>query len=217
MEESIMGALEKAEKYMKGTTTVGLTCKDGTVLVSDKRATMGTLIAHRIVKKSFMIDNHIGATVAGSVADAQAMIRWMQAEAKLYRMRSGKEMSVEAAATLLGNILFQQRGYPMIIQVILGGIDKKGARIFSLDPLGSCIEDNVIATGSGSPVAYGVLEDHYKENLSLDECTKIGIRSLKAALKRDAMTGDGIDVVEITSKGFRKLTSNQIEKISQTL
>jgi len=212
-----MDVMEKAKKYMKGTTTVGIACEEGTVLVSDKRATMGTLIAHKIVQKSFMIDRHIGATVAGAVADAQTMIRWMQSEATLYRMRQGDEMSVEAAATLLSNILFSQRYYPMIVQVILGGVDEKGARLFSLDPLGSSIEDKIIATGSGSPVAYGVLEDNYKEDLPLKECTKIGIRALRSALKRDAMTGDGIDVVEITGTGFRKLSSNEVEKISKAL
>lgn len=212
-----MDALEKTKEYMKGTTTVGIAGKDGVVLVSDKRATMGTLIAHRIVHKSFKIDKHIGATVAGSVADAQALIRWMQAEAKLYRMRQGEEMSTEAAATLMGNILFSQRYFPMIVQVIVGGVDRKGARLFSLDPLGSNIEDKLIATGSGSPVAYGVLEDSYSENLPLAECTKIGIRALQAALKRDAMTGDGIDVVEITEKGFRKLSEDAIKKITKAL
>ena len=85
-----MEAMEKAKEYMKGTTTVGLVCKDGIVLLSDKRATMGTLVAHKIVQKSFTIDKHIGATVAGAVADAQALIRLLQAEAKLYRMRRGR-------------------------------------------------------------------------------------------------------------------------------
>lgn len=212
-----MDAIEKAKEYMKGTTTVGIACKEGVVLVSDRRATMGTLIAHRIVQKSFMIDKHIGATVAGSVADAQALIRWMQAEAKLYRMRQGEEMSTEAAASLLGNIMFSQRYFPFIVQVIVGGVDSKGSRLFSLDPLGSNIEDKVIATGSGSPVAYGVLEDSYKEDLPLRECTKIGVRALQSSLKRDAMTGDGIDVVEITEKGFQKLSTEELEKITKAL
>lgn len=212
-----MDALEKTKKYMKGTTTVGIACKEGVVLVSDKRATMGTLIAHRIVQKSFMIDKHLGATVAGAVGDAQALIRWIQAEARLYRMRQGAEMSTEAAATLMGNILFSNRYYPMIVQVIVGGYDSEGARLFSLDPLGSSIEDKLIATGSGSPVAYGVLEDNYNENLPLSECTKIGVRALRAALKRDAMTGDGIDVIEITKEGFRKLSEEEVKKITKAL
>ncbi len=209
-----MEAIEKANEYMKGTTTIGLTCKNGVVLVSDKRATMGTLIAHKVVQKSFMIDKHIGATVAGAVADAQALIRWVQAEARLYRMRKGKEINVEATATLMANILFSSRYYPLIVQLIIGGIDKNGPKLFSLDPLGSSIEDKVIATGSGSPVAYGVLEDTYKEDLQIDECVNVGVRAIKSALQRDAMTGNGIDVIKITKDGFKKLTENEVEKIT---
>lgn len=212
-----MEVTEKAKEYMKGTTTVGLACKEGVVLISDKRATMGTLVAHKIVQKSFMIDKHIGATVAGAVADAQALIRWMQAEAKLYRMRKNEEMSVEAAATLMANILFSSRYYPMIVQVIVGGFDGKGARLFSIDPLGSSIEDTTIATGSGSPVAYGVLEDSFKKDLPLDKCMKIGVRAIKSALERDAMTGDGIDIVKITKDGFKKFSDEEVKKITNSL
>ncbi len=201
----------------KGTTTVGLACKNGTVLVTDKRATMGSLIAHKIVQKSFPIDKHIGATVAGAVADAQALIRWTQAEARLHRMRKGDELSVEAAATLMANILFSQRYYPMIVQLIVGGYSKDGARVFSIDPLGSSIEDKMVATGSGSPVAYGVLQDSYNENMSIEEGVKVGIRAMKSALARDAMTGDGMDVVTITQDGWKKFTDSEVEKLAKEL
>jgi proteasome beta subunit len=212
-----METMEKVKEYMKGTTTVGLACKDGVILASDKRATMGTLIAHKIVQKSFKIDKHLGATVAGSVGDAQSLIRWMQAESKLYRMRKGEEMSVKAASTLTGNILFSQRHFPMIVQLIIGGMDKEGASLYSIDPLGSSIQDNFIATGSGSPMALGVLEDNYKEGLSLKEGIPLSIRALRSALERDAMTGDGIDVVKITEEGFKKLTENEIKEITKTI
>lgn len=212
-----MEAIEKVKEHMKGTTTVGLACKDGVVLVTDKRATMGSLIAHKIVQKSFMIDKHIGATVAGAVSDAQTLMRWMQAEAKLYRMRKGEEISTEAAATLMANILFSQRYFPMIVQAIVGGVDKKGSRMFSIDPIGSAIEDKVIATGSGSPVAYGVLEDSFKEDMSVEAGTKIGIRALKSALERDAMTGNGIDVVKITKEGFERLPEEEVNKIVKSI
>ncbi len=197
----------------KGTTTIGLACKEGVVLVTDKRATMGTLIAHKIVQKSFAIDKHIGATVAGSVADAQALMRWMQSEARLHRMRKGEELSAEATATLMANILFSQRYFPMIVQVVVGGYAKDGGRVFSLDPLGSSIEDKMVATGSGSPVAYGVLEDSFKEGLSIDECAKVGVRAMRAALERDAMTGDGLDVVKITQEGFKKFTPEEVDGV----
>jgi proteasome beta subunit len=208
-----MENLDKIKEYMKGTTTVGVTCKDGVVLASDTRATMGTLIAHKFVRKSFMIDNHLGATVAGAVADAQALIRWIQSEAKLYRMRQGTEMSVDALSTLMGNIMFSHRYYPLIVQLIVGGTDKKGPKLYSIDPLGSSIEDTVISTGSGSPVSYGVLEDSYREGMSVDEGIQLAVRALRASLQRDAMTGNGIDVVKITKEGFVKLSDKEIEKL----
>jgi proteasome beta subunit len=212
-----METLEKVKEYMKGTTTVGLVCKDGVVLASDKRATMGTLVAHKFVQKSFQIDLHIGATVAGGVADAQTLIRWTQAEAKLFRIRTGEEMSVEAASSLMANILFSQRYFPLIVQLIVGGVDRKGPRLYSLDPLGSWIEDKMTATGSGSPVAYGVLEDSYQEDLPVSEGVKIGARALRSALARDAMTGDGIDIVVITEEGFKKFSKEEVEELLKTL
>ena len=206
-----MEAIEKTKEYMKGTTTVGLVCSDGVILATDKRATMGTLIAHKFVQKSFMIDKHIGATVAGMVSDAQMLIRWIQAEARLYKMRKGEEMSIEGVATLMSNILHSQRYYPMIVQLIVGGVDKKGTKLYSIDPMGSMIEDKIIATGYGSPVAYGVLEDNYKDGITIEEGMKIGTRAMKSALKRDAMTGDGIDIVKITrDKGFQRVSVDEI-------
>jgi proteasome beta subunit len=120
-------------------------------------------------------------------------------------------MSVEAAATLMANILHGQRYYPMIVQLIIGGVDKTGAKLFSIDPTGSVIEDTVVSTGSGSPVAYGVLEDNFKPGITIDECTKIGYRALKAALQRDAYTGNGIDMVKITKEdGFQRISEDEL-------
>ncbi|HDL14652.1 MAG TPA: proteasome subunit beta, partial [Euryarchaeota archaeon] len=127
-----MEAVEKVKEYLKGTTTIGLAASEGVVLVSDKRATMGTLIAHKVVNKSFIIDKHVAATVAGSVGDAQALIRWMRSEARLYRMRKGEEISIGALSNLMGNVLFSQRYYPYIVQLVIGGVDKTGSKVFSL-------------------------------------------------------------------------------------
>ncbi len=199
-------------QQLKGTTTVGITCKDGVVLASDKRATLGTLIAHKFVKKTFKIDEHLGATVAGVVGDAQMLIKWMQAEARLYRFKRGKEMSANALASLVSNILFSSRYFPMIVQLVIGGYDNK-ARVFSLDPLGSAIEDKYVATGSGSVYSYGILEAEYKDNISLKNAIELGIKAVKVAMQRDAMSGDGIDVAVIDKEGFRMLEKNEIEKI----
>ena len=147
-------------KELKGTTTVGIVCKDGVVLASEKRATMGTFIATHEAKKIYQIDDFVGMTTAGAVGDAQQLVRIISAEARLYKVRRGEPMSVKAIATLLSNILSASKYFPFLVQLLVGGVDTKGPSIYSLDLLGGQIEERkVVATGSGSPIAYGVLED----------------------------------------------------------
>jgi proteasome beta subunit len=197
---------------LKGTTTVGLTCKDGVVFATERRATMGNLIAHKVADKIFKIDDHIGATIAGAVSDAQSLMKYISAEVALYRLRNGEQISVEAAATLTSNILHSSRFYPYFVQTLLGGVDDKGPALFSLDPTGGVIKDLMISTGSGSPVAYGVLEDRYSEDLYVKEGVKVAIRAIKSAMERDAFSGNGVIVATITKdEGFKKLSEEEVE------
>ena len=197
---------------LKGTTTVGLTCKDGVVFATEKRAVMGYLIAHKVAEKIFKIDEHLGATIAGAVSDAQSLMKLISAEAALYKMRQGVRISVESAATLTANILHSSRMFPFFVQTLLGGVDDKGPRIYSIDPTGGMIEDKMIATGSGSPIAYGVLEDRYSEDMYVEEGVDLVIRALKSAMERDIASGNGILVATVTEEGFKRLPDEEVEK-----
>lgn len=201
------------ENRLKGTTTVGLTCKDGIVFATERRATMGNLIAHKVADKIFKIDDHIGATIAGAVSDSQSLMKYIAAEVALYRLRNGEKISVEAAATLTSNILHSSRFYPFFVQTLMGGVDAKGPSLFSLDPTGGVIKDMMIATGSGSPFAYGVLEDRYSEDIYVEEGVEVAIKAIKSAMERDAFSGNGILVATITSEeGFKMLDEKEVEK-----
>jgi len=194
--------------HLKGTTTLGLTCKDGVVFATERRATMGNLIAHKVADKIFRIDEHIGATIAGSVSHAQTLIKFITAESALYRLRNDEEISVESLATLTSNIL---RSNPLYVQTLLGGVDNKGPSIFSLDTAGGVIKDLMISTGSGSMVTYGVLEDRYSEDIYVEEGVDLAIRGIKAAMERDAFSGNGIRVATITKEeGFIKLPDEEV-------
>jgi proteasome beta subunit len=198
---------------LKGTTTVGVTCKDGIVFATERRASMGNLIAHKVADKIFKIDDHIGATIAGSVSDAQKLMGYISAEVALYRLRNGTPMSVEAAANMTSNILHASRFYPYYVQTLLGGVDEKGPALFSLDPSGGVIKDLMISTGSGSPVAYGVLEDRYNQEMDIEEGTSVVIRAIKAAMERDTYSGNGIRVAIITKEeGFKMLPDDEVAK-----
>lgn len=194
-----------------GTTTVGIACKDGAVLATERRATMGTLIAHKATQKLFEIDDHLGMTTAGLVGDAQILVRYMVAEARLYRLRYARPISVNAASTLMSNILSSNKYLPYWVQLVLGGLDSKGSHVFSLDPAGGSIEDEYVTTGSGSPYVYGVLEDHYTGEVTTKEAVDLAIRGLVAAMKRDAASGEGIDIAVIDSGGFNLLDDKAIQ------
>jgi proteasome beta subunit len=197
---------------LKGTTTVGIVCSDGVVLATEKRATMGTLIAHKSTQKLFKIDEHIAMTTAGLVGDAQVLTRYLSAEAELYRLKRDEEMSIEAAATLMANILSGRRYFPYWVQLVVGGLDSKGGHVYSLDAAGGSIPDDYVSTGSGSPYVYGIMEDHYKKGLSTGEGSDLAIRALTAAMKRDAASGDGITCATITKKGYVELSEDDIAK-----
>ena len=198
----------------EGTTTVGLTCKDGVVFASERRASMGNLVAHKVAEKIFKIDNHIAATIAGSVADAQSLMKIISAETALYRLRNGKDISLEAAAAVSSNILHSSPAY---VQTLIGGVDDTGASIYSLDAAGGMIKDTFISTGSGSTFAYGVLEDRFHEDITVEEAKELALRAIKAATERDTYSGNGFLVAEVTKDGYKMLEKEEVESIIEKI
>ena len=198
----------------EGTTTVGITCKDGVVFASERRASMGNLVAHKVAEKIFKIDNHIAATIAGSVAGAQGLMKIISAETALYRLRNGKDISLEAAAAVSSNILHSSPAY---VQTLIGGVDDTGASIYSLDAAGGMIKDTFISTGSGSTFAYGVLEDRFHEDITVEEAKELAIRAIKAATERDTYSGNGFLLAQVTKDGYKMLEKEEVESIIEKI
>ena len=201
----------------KGTTTLGLVCTDGIVMATEMRATMGNLIGHKTTQKLFRISDNMALTVAGLVGDAQMLARWLSAEVKLYELKTGTTMSLRAASTLMANIMNGRRYMPFWVQLLLGGIDSEGGHVYSLDAAGGSIPDKFQTTGSGSPFVYGVLEDRFMEDLSVEQGKELGVRALTAAMKRDSASGDGISMCVIDSNGYHKVSPEDIAKIQTKL
>jgi proteasome beta subunit len=209
--QSTVNAIDE-ERLLKGTTTVGLVCKDGVVLATERRATAGNMISNKATQKLFKIDQNIGITIAGLVGDAQVLARYLRAEVSLYRLRRNAQLTAEGAATLLANILNGNRFYPYYAWLILGGVDGKGGHVFSVDPAGGCIEDKFVSVGSGSPFAYGLIEETYSRDMSTSDAVDLSLRGLTAAMKRDSASGDGYLVHVISPKEYRELTEEEINK-----
>jgi len=202
------------DKVYKGTTTVGIVCKDGVVMATEKRATIGNLIASRSAKKIYKISDRVAMTTAGSVGDAQFLVRLIKVEMNLYEIKKEEKPTIKAIATMTSNILNSVRYFPYLVQLLVGGVDDRGASIYSIDPIGGAIEEiDIVATGSGSPMAYGVLEDAYTPDITVDEGVELAVRAIYSAMKRDSASGDGIDVVKITEREYKELSREEIEKI----
>ncbi len=205
-------AFDKSPGQMKGTTTVGLVCDGSVVLAADTRATAGTLIASKGVEKIFAIEPHIGLATAGQLGDALSLVSLLRAEAKLYRMRMKTPIKVGGLATLTANIIHGQRYFPYIVQLIIGGYDTEPG-IHMLDPWGGLSQEMVASGGSGSPIAYGVLESGYGRNMSVEQGIELGVGSVWAAIQRDAATGNAIQASLIDKDGYREVERDLIDKI----
>jgi len=198
---------------LKGTTTIGVVCKNGVILASDTRVTMGFYVAHKQGKKIYRIDDHLAMTIAGTVADAQRTVDILTANAQLYKLNMSRPMPVSSAARLIANLLFASRYVPLLTQVLIGGMDETGSHVFSLDPFGSLTEEKCVATGSGSPVAYGVLEDEYKENMPVKEALTVIVKAVNSAMRRDAASGDSFNIAVIDETGYRELTDGEKKQL----
>lgn len=195
------------------TTTIGVVCKDGVLMTTDTRATMGSFVAHKNAKKVYQIDNHLAMTIAGVVGDAQAIVEMLKANAALYKLDMARPMPINSAARMVSNILFSSRFYPLGVQALIGGVDDTGGHIFAVDPLGSMMEEKFVSTGSGSPVAYGVLESEWREDMTVKDSTPVLMRAIGSAMKRDSASGDSFDVAIVTKDGYRELTADEKKHI----
>jgi proteasome beta subunit len=195
-----------------GTTTVGMVCNDGVVIATEQRATMGTLIAHKTTKKLYKIDQHLALATAGLVGDLQTLARYLSAEANLYRLKRDTRIPVKSAATLMSNIMNQRKFAPYYVQLIIAGYDTTGGHVYSLDAAGGAIPDKYTSAGSGSPYVFGVLEDHYTDNLSIDEGVNLAIRAITAAKNRDSASGGMISVAAISKDGYNEIPEEEVKK-----
>ncbi len=203
--------MQKETEILKGTTTVGVVCRDGVILGTDTRATIGNYVASKRAKKVYQITDNLAMTIAGGVAVAQRVVEILKINSRLYELEKNRTIPVKSAARLVSNLLFSNRevGNPLPMQALVGGFDDSGPHVFNLDPYGSLTEENMVSTGSGSPFAYGVLESQYEEDATVDEMLPIVVKAVDSAMKRDVASGDSFDVAVIDDSGFRELSPEE--------
>ncbi len=184
--------------YYGGATAVGIRTKDGVVLGAERRFSYGGFIMSKMAKKVYIITDNVGLAAAGLVADMQAIAKSVRAEIKYYELTMQKHVSVRTVSKLIANMLYSYKFMPLMSEILVGGIDNTGTHLYIMDPVGSLIEDDYASIGTGAPIAIGIVESNYSLDLGVDEAKELVIKALKAALSRDSMSGDGIDILIIT-------------------
>jgi proteasome beta subunit len=197
------------KNYLKGTTTVGIVCKDGIILGADMRATAGNLIVNKETEKVIKITDNIIVTMAGTVSDAQLLCKYLSAELNLMKIRNNHEPTVREAANLMASFVYgnirKMSMIPGVAHFLMAGKDRTGYYLFDIFADGSLTEeDKYVTSGSGSVFALGVLESTYKENMSVNEGVELVHKSINAALQRDTYSGNGINIFTVTKNGIVK-------------
>lgn len=191
------------EQFMPGATAVGITFDGGVVLAAEKRISFGTYVVSKSGKKTFRITDHVGAACAGMVADMQILIRQIESLAKIKALEMRRPMPPNSIAKMVSVMLFERRYFPLLTQVIIGGVDSKPV-IYTLDPLGSLLPDDYATAGTGAEMAIGVIEASYKPGMTEKDARDLAVKSIRSAISRDAASGDGVDILVITKKGCKE-------------
>jgi proteasome beta subunit len=189
-----------AFQFMPGATAVGISFADGVTLAAEKRVSYGNFVINKQTKKIFPVTKSIGAACAGMIADMQVLVRQVEALAKIRKLETRRDIATNSVAKLMSVIMFERRFFPLLTQVIVGGVDTK-SRIYTLDPLGSVLPDDYAAVGTGAEMALGVLDSEYKSSITAEQSKDLALKAIRSSIQRDSASGDGIDLLMITKGG----------------
>jgi proteasome beta subunit len=211
-----------------GTTIIALTCKEGVVLASDRRATAENLISKRDVEKVFPCDEFSAAGIAGVLALGLEFVKLFQVELEHYEKVEGQPLTLEGKAHRLGTMIRGNLGLAMqglVLIPVLAGYDTNSGtgRIFSYDPAGGPSEERrFFSIGSGSVFARGALKKLYVEDMPTSDAVLCCLQALYDAADDDSATG-GPDVprrifpivTTITGEGFRRLPEAEVAELAE--
>jgi proteasome beta subunit len=184
------------EISVPGAVSVAITCADGVVLGNDRRATWGYMVQSKTAKKVFQLteDGHIWITSYGLIGDMQALARIMVAQANLYEMKNLKKISVRAMSKMIANFLYQRKMAPLFTNVAVAGVDHEGPAVYTMDAIGSLMQEDYGVAGTGATFAVSILESEWRPEITVEEGVELLKKVIFNSVKRDATTGNAADI-----------------------
>jgi proteasome beta subunit len=187
-----------AFQFMPGATAIGISYSEGVTLAAERRVSYGNFVINKHTKKIFPVTESVGAACAGMIADMQVLVRQVEALAKIRKLETRRMVAPNSIAKLMSVIMFERRFFPLLTQVIVGGVNTK-PQIYTLDPLGSVLPDDYAAVGTGAEMALGVLDSEYKFSMTAEQSKQLALKAIKSSVLRDSASGDGVDMLVITT------------------
>lgn len=209
--------VEYAKKTVRqGSTAVGVVCKDGVLLVTDKRI-VDPLVVSDAIEKIFKVDDHIVSTAAGILSDARVLIEMAQLKAQQHKVKYDTPidtLTVVKDICNLKQITTQQAGIrPFGVSVLVAGIDNGTPKLFETDPTGIFFQYKATAIGEKEAEIEEVLHKKYKDSMSIDDAFKLIVSTFCNILGKE-FNASRIDAayIKTSEKKFRKMTKQDIEK-----
>ncbi len=209
--------VEYAKKTVKqGSTAIGIKCKDGVVLVTDKRV-VDKLMVPSSVDKIVQIDDHIVATASGILSDARVLMERAQVTAQQHRLTYDSKIDILTIVKDICNlkqICTQSGGLrPFGVSILVGGIDKNGPSLFETDPTGIFFEYKATVIGEGESEVEDMLHNEYKDSITVDDAIKLALKAIMKALNKN-FSIDRIDAafIKTDTKKLEYLDSTDLEK-----
>ncbi|MCC7574422.1 archaeal proteasome endopeptidase complex subunit alpha [Candidatus Woesearchaeota archaeon] len=209
--------VEYAKRTVRlGNTAIGMVCKDGVILVTDKRL-VDKLVVPDTIEKIFKIDDHVMATAAGILSDARVLVERAQVKAQQHRVEYDNPIDNLAVVKDMCNLkqLCTQSGglRPFGVSLLVAGIDSTGLTLFETDPTGLYYQYKATVIGEGEPEIEEMLHKEYKDSMSVDEGLQLAIKMLKKFLN-DNFKPERIDaaIIPLSTKQMEKVPKDKLEK-----
>ncbi|GIU69893.1 MAG: proteasome endopeptidase complex,subunit alpha [Candidatus Woesearchaeota archaeon] len=210
--------VEYAKKTVRqGSTAIGMICKDGVLLLTDKRI-VDKLIVAESVEKIWQVDDHIAMTGAGILSDARILVERAQIKAQEHKVTFDSPIDVLTIVRDIANLkqMCTQSGglRPFGVSLLIAGVDETGVKLFETDPTGIYFQYKATAIGEGEVEVKNILTKEYKETLTLEDGMKLALYALKKSVS-DGFDAERIDCVFITvdKREYQKIPKDKIAKM----
>ena len=208
------------ELVNRGATILGIRCSEGVVLGSEE--TIEPLEEMEYSWKIFKVDDHVGAAIVGLSSDARILIDQARLYAQSNKLTYDEPIDVEVVAKRISDIkqMYTQHAgvRPFGVSIIFAGVDQTGSRVFYTHPSGTYRGYKATAVGAGRETVLGILKDEYKEDMNLQDTTKLAVKCLTKALEaRQLPPRIKVAVIPLETKKLEMLGEDKVEEIMKDL